>query len=90
MDFVATVTDPTGHTQYLDMSDEGDSQIQLLFIAKEAGSHSVSIKNRGMHVMGSPFPYTVGPLNPAGTGSHKVHAFGSGLERGIAGTPSMF
>ena len=86
MDMVATVTDPSGRTNYLDMVDEGINQYQMLFIGKEAGTHSVSIKHRGVHVMGSPFPYTVGNMAHSGA-AHKVHAFGVGLERGYVKKP---
>lgn len=39
-------------------------------------------------VAGSPFQFTVGPLNDGG--AHRVHAGGSGLERGEQGQPCEF
>ena len=38
--------------------------------------------------IGSPFQFTVGPLQDGG--AHRVHAGGPGLERGIQGQPSDF
>lgn len=39
-------------------------------------------------VTGSPFQFTVGPLSDGG--AHRVHAGGSGLERGEQGQPCEF
>lgn len=39
-------------------------------------------------IAGSPFQFTVGPLSDGG--AHRVHAGGSGLERGEQGQPCEF
>ena len=41
-----------------------------------------------MHIPGSPFQFTVGPLRDGG--AHRVHAGGPGLERGEQGMPCEF
>ncbi|XP_032533598.1 filamin-B-like, partial [Chiroxiphia lanceolata] len=58
------------------------------FVPQETGPHSVSVKDRGQHVPGSPFQFTVGPLGEGG--AHKVRAGGPGLERAEAGVPAEF
>lgn len=40
------------------------------------------------YITGSPFQFTVGPLSDGG--AHRVHAGGSGLERGEQGQPCEF
>ncbi len=43
---------------------------------------------RDVDIPGSPFQFTVGPLQDGG--AHRVHAGGPGLERGIQGQPADF
>jgi len=43
---------------------------------------------REVDIPGSPFQFTVGPLQDGG--AHRVHAGGPGLERGIQGQPADF
>lgn len=45
------------------------------------GIHTVSVQYHDIDIPGSPFQFTVGPLQDGG--AHRVHAGGSGLERGI-------
>lgn len=48
----------------------------------------MSVKYKDVHIPGSPFQFTVGPLRDGG--SHRVHAGGPGLERGEQGQPCEF
>lgn len=46
------------------------------------------MKYKDVHIPGSPFQFTVGPLKDAG--AHRVHAGGPGLQRGEQGQPCEF
>lgn len=48
----------------------------------------MSVKYKDVHIPGSPFQFTVGPLKDAG--AHRVHAGGPGLQRGEQGQPCEF
>jgi filamin len=50
--------------------------------------HTVSVRYKDIHIPGSPFQFTVGPLKDGG--AHRVHAGGPGLERGEQGEPCEF
>ena len=65
------------------MSELEDGLFAVNFVAKEGGIHIVSVQNQGVEIPGSPFDYTVGPLQ--GGGASKVHAGGPGLDGGIQG-----
>jgi len=58
------------------------------FVPYELGVHTVSVMYRDVDIPGSPFQFTVGPLQDGG--AHRVHAGGPGLERGIQGQPADF
>lgn len=58
------------------------------FVPYELGIHTVSVMYRDVDIPGSPFQFTVGPLQDGG--AHRVHAGGPGLERGIQGQPADF
>lgn len=91
MDMCASLTDPSGRHCLVDMLDAGSQHYQAVFVAKETGPHAVSFRYRGMHIPGSPFPFTIGPLAAvADRGAHRVRAFGDGLERGITTRPCKF
>jgi len=88
-DVEGTVTSPSGLTDRCDVIDLGDNRFSLKFKPQEMGVHTVSLKNQGIHIPGSPFPFTVGPIMGGG-GPHKVRAIGTGLERGDVNTPAPF
>ena len=58
------------------------------FVPYELGIHTVSVMYRDVDIPGSPFQFTVGPLQDGG--AHRVHAGGPGLERGVQGQPADF
>lgn len=81
----ASVKSPSGLTELCDVVSLDDSHYSIKFVPQEMGVHTVSVKHKDMHIPGSPFEFTVGPI--AGGGSHKVHAAGPGLERGEVDMP---
>ncbi|KAL5112591.1 Filamin-A [Taenia crassiceps] len=59
-----------------------------VYSSSERGIHTVSILNRGVHIPGSPFQFTVG--QPAEGGPSKVRVSGRGLEYGEVNEPNEF
>nr|XP_054595919.1 filamin-C isoform X3 [Nothobranchius furzeri] len=88
LEMTAQVTSPGGTTEEAEIIKGEDSTYSVRFIPKEMGPHTVSVKYKGQHVPGSPLQFTVGPLGEGG--AHKVRAGGTGLDRGVAGTPAEF
>ena len=87
-DMEASVTSPSGVTEMCDIVDLADGHYSIKFVPKEMGIHTVSVKHKGMHIPGSPFQFTVGPITDGG--SHKVRAIGPGLERGEVNKPCKY
>lgn len=65
-----------------------DSLYGVHFVPREIGVHTVSVRHKDIHIAGSPFQFTVGPLRDYG--AHRVHAGGPGLERGTVREPGEF
>ncbi|XP_053627229.2 filamin-A isoform X9 [Cherax quadricarinatus] len=87
-DLGATVTSPGGVTEAAEIGEVEDGLYGVNFVPKELGIHTVSVKYQEMHIPGSPFQFTVGPLKDGG--AHRVHAGGPGLERGEENMPNEF
>uniref|UniRef100_A0A3B4VFD9 Filamin B n=1 Tax=Seriola dumerili TaxID=41447 RepID=A0A3B4VFD9_SERDU len=87
-DVTAEVTSPSGASQPAELVAAGNDTYCVRFVPTEMGVHSVSVRYRGMHVPGSPFQFTVGPLGEGG--ATKVRAGGPGLEGAQAGEPAEF
>ncbi|XP_030585128.1 filamin B a isoform X2 [Archocentrus centrarchus] len=87
-DVTAEVTSPSGSRQPAELVATGNDTYCVRFVPTEMGVHSVSVKYRGVHVPGSPFQFTVGPLGEGGAA--KVRAGGPGLEGALAGEPAEF
>uniref|UniRef100_A0A673Y6H1 Filamin A n=1 Tax=Salmo trutta TaxID=8032 RepID=A0A673Y6H1_SALTR len=87
-DMVAQVTSPSGQVQEADIMEGENNTYCIRFVPTETGVHTVCVKYAGVHVPGSPFQFTVGPLGEGG--AHKVRAGGPGLERAEAGVPAEF
>ncbi|XP_032664758.1 filamin-A isoform X3 [Odontomachus brunneus] len=87
-DLAATVTSPGGVTEDAEIKEVEDGLYAVAFVPKELGVHTVSVRYKSMHIPGSPFQFTVGPLRDGG--AHRVHAGGPGLERGEQGEPCEF
>ncbi|XP_053983862.1 filamin-A isoform X1 [Hylaeus volcanicus] len=87
-DLAATVTSPGGVTEDAEIKEVEDGLYAVAFVPKELGVHTVSVRYKEIHIPGSPFQFTVGPLRDGG--AHRVHAGGTGLERGEQGEPCEF
>ncbi|XP_046806250.1 filamin-A isoform X2 [Lucilia cuprina] len=87
-DLGARVTSPSNVTEDAEIQEVEDGLYSVHFVPKELGVHTVSVRYKDMHIPGSPFQFTVGPLHDFG--SHLVKAGGSGLERGVVGLPCEF
>ncbi|XP_039436619.1 filamin-A isoform X4 [Culex pipiens pallens] len=87
-DLSATVTSPGGVTEDAEIQEIEDGLYAVHFVPKELGVHTVSVKYKQIHIPGSPFQFTVGPLKD--TGAHLVKAGGPGLEHGEQGVPCEF
>jgi len=77
MEMVASVTSPAGVTELCDIIDQSDDHYIIKFVPKEMGVHTVCVKHKGLHIPGSPYQFTVGPIVEGG--AHKVHANGPGM-----------
>ena len=88
LDLAATVTSPSGASEDAEIQETEDGAYGVTFVPKELGVHTVSVKYKEVHIPGSPFQFTVGPLRDGG--AHRVHAGGPGLERGEQGQPCEF
>lgn len=87
-EMAAKVTSPSGETEDAEILDLDDCLYAVNFVPKEVGVHIVSVRYKDIHIPGSPFQFTVGPLGDSG--AHRVHAGGPGLERGCANEPCEF
>ncbi|XP_065165587.1 filamin-A isoform X3 [Atheta coriaria] len=87
-DLSAHVTSPGGVIEDAVVKEIQDGLYAVNFVPKELGVHTVSVKYKDIHIPGSPFQFTVGPLKDQG--SHLVKAGGSGLERGEQGELNEF
>jgi filamin len=81
----AYVTSPSGRVEDCEVCGMEDSNYVVRFVPKEMGIHTVSVKHKDMHIPGSPFEFTVGPITSGG--SHKVRAAGPGLIKGEVNVP---
>lgn len=80
-DLCAKIRSPQGESEDVSVKDKGDYEYQVSFVPKEVGLYSLSIRLKDIHILGSPFPYTVGPLTSSG--AHRVRCAGPGLVRGV-------
>ncbi|XP_076247871.1 filamin A protein cher isoform X2 [Calliopsis andreniformis] len=87
-DLAATVTSPGGVTEDAEIKEIEDGLYAVAFVPRELGVHTVSARYKEMHIPGSPFQFTVGPLRDGG--AHRVHAGGPGLDKGEQGEPCEF
>lgn len=87
-DLSSTVTSPGGVTEDAEVQEIEDGLYSVFFVPKELGIHTVSVRHKDMHIPGSPFQFTVGPLRD--TGAHLVKAGGPGLDHGEQGVGNEF
>merc|ERR1712117_638588 len=87
-DLHAMVTSPSGRSTIANITELEEGLYAVNFVPQELGIHTVTVRYREMDIPGSPFQFTVGPLQDSG--SHRVHAGGPGLERGVEGEAAEF
>jgi len=87
-DLEAMVTSPSGKSTKANVSELEEGLYAVNFVPYELGIHTVTVRYREMDIPGSPFQFTVGPLQDSG--AHRVHAGGPGLARGVEGEPADF
>lgn len=87
-DLSAKIHSPQGNAEDVSIKDQGGFVYQVTFVPKEVGLYALSIRNKDIHICGSPFPYTVGPL--LDFGPHRVRCGGPGLLRGCCGKLNEF
>ncbi|VIO86121.1 Filamin/ABP280 repeat family protein [Brugia malayi] len=88
METTAKVMNPDGKSSDIEVRDTGDSLYQIIFKPEMDGSHAISVFNKGQHVLGSPFQFTVGHITEVG--AHKVRAAGVGILRGETNMKQSF
>lgn len=88
LDMEATLTSPSGKTELCEIRDSPSNLFTIKFTPQENGVNILSLKQKGIHVAGSPLQYTVGK-NPIG-GVHRVEFGGSGILRGSSGQMNEF
>ena len=71
-DLEAMVTSPSGKTTQAHVTEEEEGLYAVNFVPYELGIHTVTVRYRDVDIPGSPFQFTVGPLQDSG--SHRVHA----------------
>lgn len=67
-------------TEDAEVKEVEDGLYSVHFVPKELGIHTVSVRYKDMHIPGSPFQFTVGPLKDSG--AHLVKSGGFGLDHG--------
>ncbi|KAK2175347.1 hypothetical protein NP493_735g01030 [Ridgeia piscesae] len=88
LDMEAMLTSPSCKSTLCEIVDMPDALYDIKFTPQEEGIHIVSLKNKGLHISGSPFQYTVG--SPPSGGALKVEIGGPGLEQAEVGKPNEF
>ena len=72
LDLSAAVASPGGVVEDASISEMADSLHAVKFVPKELGIHTVSVRYRDVHIPGSPFQFTVGPLKVRTDGRRRV------------------
>ncbi|XP_026470975.1 filamin-A-like [Ctenocephalides felis] len=85
-DLAATVKEQDGVAEDAEVTEEEDGVYAVNFVPQKQALYIISVKHKDIHISGSPFPYTVGPLTDSG--AHLVKAGGAGLQRGEQGHPA--
>jgi filamin len=88
LDMEAQLTSPSGKTELCEIRDSPGNLFGIKFTPCEVGTNVLSLKQKGIHIAGSPLQYTVGK-SPTG-GAYKVEFGGPGAERGGFGVSNEF
>lgn len=88
LDLEASVTDPNGESELCEVRDQPGGKFVVRLVPSEKGLHIISLKLKGVHVNGSPLPFTVGGSIIGGP--HRVEFGGMGAKMGVAGVKNEF
>ncbi|ESN96655.1 hypothetical protein HELRODRAFT_189327 [Helobdella robusta] len=89
LDMEASLTQPSGGVELCEIRDQPGSQFIVKVCPVEKGLNILSLKMKGVHISGSPLPFTVGsPINDGDL--HKVEFGGIGADRGVVNTRNTF
>jgi filamin len=87
-DMSAQVISPSGKTEPAEVGSDGRSKFNVSFVPSEYGIHQVHVYHKDREIQGSPFQFTVGPMEDQG--STAVQAYGPGLQSAEANQPAEF
>ena len=76
---------PTGKVEPATIGSDGRNKFQVSFVPEENGIHQVHVYHKDREIQGSPFQFTVGPLEDQGAAA--VKAYGPGLQFAEANQP---
>nr|CDS33789.1 filamin [Hymenolepis microstoma] len=88
LDLTAVVTSPSGRTERCMITEVDPTNYCTRFVPQEMGVHTVSVRHRNVHIPGSPFQFTVGPITDGG--ANKVRVLGQGIQRGYINSNNEF
>ncbi|EUB60625.1 Filamin-A [Echinococcus granulosus] len=88
LEMTAIVTSPSGRTERCVITELDPSNYCIRFVPQEMGVHTVSVRHRNVHIPGSPFQFTVGPITDGG--ANKVRVLGQGIQRGYINRNNEF
>ncbi|KAL5109779.1 Filamin-A [Taenia crassiceps] len=88
LEMTAIVTSPSGRTERCVISEIDPANYCIRFVPQEMGVHTVSVRHRNVHIPGSPFQFTVGPITDGG--ANKVRVLGQGIQRGYINRNNEF
>lgn len=88
LDMEATLTSPAGTTDLCEIRDLPENQFEIRFKPSDLGTNILSLKQKGIHISGSPFHFTVG--KPSAGGTHRMEFGGPGIEGGSLGSKGIF
>ncbi len=79
------VVSPGGKQEPATVGVDGRNKFHVAFVPEEYGIHQVHVYHKDREIQGSPFQFTVGPLEDQGAGA--VKAYGPGLQFAEANQP---
>ncbi|ESO08481.1 hypothetical protein HELRODRAFT_74935 [Helobdella robusta] len=88
LDLSAILSTPSGTMDECEVRDREGSQFEVRLTPFEAGINVISLKQKGVHMSGSPFQYTV--ADKILGGAHKIEFFGQGADYGIIEAKNYF
>lgn len=88
LDFSATLSTPSATVDDCEIRDKECSLFEVKVQPFESGLNVISLKQKGVHIRGSPFQYTVDEKVPGG--AHRVDFLGLGSDLGFVESKNYF